>query len=626
MADERQSERPAVTEPIGRRRALGLLGSGALGLLGGCFGAKDLFERSDPGEQLSVAIKSPPADADTRALRIARFLATNLTAVGINATVVPTRRETLMRDVLVNQQFDVYVAPFPECDDPDFLRPLFHSRYTDTAGWYNPFGFEDGDVDSLLELQRRQDGGQRRRTLGTIQEKLARAQPLSVLAFVDELRALSSTVGVGYGADGIHSKLGYLTLSSATLDTVPDPTAGQTNGTAETRTAAPSETRSPADGIRMTLTDNRALKNLNPLSAAARDDGVVTSLLYDSLGQRIDGRVRPWLADSWTWSDESPVEVSLDLSIREGATWHDGTDVDATDVAFTYRFLSDTSMGAFDSPVPAPRFSGRASLLDAVETLDSNTVRLTFDSVSRPVARQALTVPILPAHVWESKTGKALVGSIDTEETLTEAVVWANRNPVGSGPLRFRRLQPQERLVLEPFADHFLTDVTAPHLKPFADGVDYDALTFRRAPSSEAAISLVQNGDAEGTGLGVAPSSIPTIGRDSSLDLSVTPTRTFYHVGYNTRRPPFDDPAFRRLVARLLDKAYFAEEVFEGYGKPAASPLARHDSLASQLAWDGRDPVAPFFGEDGRLDTDRAREAFRNAGYRYTAEGELVVS
>ncbi|QIO24596.1 ABC transporter substrate-binding protein [Haloarcula sp. JP-L23] len=676
MSDDPPAERPPF-DRIGRRRALGLIGTGVLGLLGGRYVPDGLLDRSVPGEPLSVSIKSLPADADTRALRIARFLAENLTAVGVDATVVPTRRETLMRDVLVNQQFDVYVAPFPERTDPDFLRPLFHSRYAETAGWYNPFGFEDGDVDSLLELQRRQRGDQRRQTLATIQEKLSRAQPLSVVAFVDELRALSSSVALGYDANDVHSKLGYLTLSPAELDTQPDqavrpatettgtpertettatrtpertettatrtPERTETTGTPErtettatrtpertettaTRTPERTETSDGADAIRMTLTDKRALKNLNPLSATARGDGVVTSLLYDSLGQRIDGRVRPWLADSWTWSGELPVDGTLDVSIREDATWHDGTDLDANDVAFTYRFLSDTSMGALEEPVPAPRFSGRASLLTDVEELDSTTVRLAFDSVSRAVAREALTVPILPAHVWESRASEALAGGIDTEETLTEAVVWANRDPVGSGPLQFRRLQPQERLVLSPFEDHFLADATATHLRPFAGGVAYDGLTFRRAPSSEAAISLIKNGDAEGTGLGIAPSSIPTIGRDPSLNLSVTPTRTFYHVGYNARRPPFDDPAFRRLVARLLDKGYFADEVFEGYGDPAASPLARTDSLAPSLAWNQRDPATPFFGENGRLDTDRAREAFRDAGYRYTGEGELVVT
>ncbi|GGN94218.1 ABC transporter substrate-binding protein [Haloarcula pellucida] len=630
MPDDPPAERPPV-DRIGRRRALGLIGTGVFGLLGGCYGPDGLLDRSVPGEPLSVSIKSLPADADTRALRIARFLAENLTAVGVDATVVPTRRETLMRDVLVNQQFDVYVAPFPERADPDFLRPLFHSRYAETAGWYNPFGFEDGDVDSLLELQRRQRGDQRRQTLATIQEQLSRAQPLSVVAFVDELRALSSSVALGYDANDVHSKLGYLTLSPAELDTRPDQAvrpATETTGTPErTETTRTPERTETSDGtIRMTLTDERALKNLNPLSATARGDGVVTSLLYDSLGQRIDGRVRPWLADSWTWSGELPVDGTLDVSIREDATWHDGTDLDANDVAFTYRFLSDTSMGALEDPVPAPRFSGRASLLTDVEELDNTTVRLAFDSVSRAVAREALTVPVLPAHVWESRASEALAGGIDTEETLTEAVVWANRDPVGSGPLQFRRLQPQERLVLSPFEDHFLADATATHLRPFAGGVAYDGLTFRRAPSSEAAISLIKNGDAEGTGLGIAPSSIPTIGRDPSLNLSVTPTRTFYHVGYNARRPPFDDPAFRRLVARLLDKGYFADEVFEGYGDPAASPLARTDSLAPSLAWEQRDPATPFFGENGRLDTDRARGAFRDAGYQYTDEGELVVT
>jgi peptide/nickel transport system substrate-binding protein len=63
--------------------------------------------------------------------------------------------------------------------------------------------------------------------------------------------------------------------------------------------------------------------------------------------------------------------------------------------------------------------------------------------------------------------------------------------------------------------------------------------------------------------------------------------------------------------------------VFEGYARPAVSLLAGTDWLPGDLRWNDHDPVTPFLGSAGELDVDRARAAFRDAGYRY--EGGTLV-
>lgn len=623
-ADTRTRERePANRESavVDRRRALGLLVAGAAGTLGGCARSDCVLRSCNRPEQVSLSIKSLPADADTRALRISRFLAENLDAIGVDASIVPMRRETLFRDVLMNHRFDIYVARFPERTDPDFLRSLVHSQYVTDVGWQNPFGFVDADVDELLGRQRRHRGPPRARAVEAVQRKLAHAQPFSVVAFVDEIRALRFEPEPT--GRNVHTKLGYLSLLTAPNESV----SGDDRANGEGSLGARADRRPDAPrAIRMTLTDERPLKNLNPLSVVFRGEGVITSLLYDSLGQRIAGQVRPWLAASWSWDEGNSDVPGLDVTLREDLRWHDGTALDAADVAFTYRFLSDTSLGTLDSPVPAPRFGGRASVVTDAVVLDDCTVRLSFRPVSRSVARRALTAPILPTHVWKGKNGEATVGGIDTGATVTEAVVWNNRTPVGSGPLQLKALNVRKKLSLEPFEHHFLTHVEAPHLRPFGDDVAYDHLTFQRFPSSESAVAMVRSGDADGTAMGVLPTDVPSIGKDSALDLHVYPSRSFYHVGYNARRPPLDDPSFRRAVARLLDEAFLVEDVFDGFAEPAASPLARHEMLAPELAWEGTDPSVPFLGEHGRLDVERARQALRDAGYGYGDDGKLRVS
>jgi len=76
--------------------------------------------------------------------------------------------------------------------------------------------------------------------------------------------------------------------------------------------------------------------------------------------------------------------------------------VTAEDVAFTYEFLQDTSLGTTESPVPTPTFRGRVSAVETATAIDETTVRLTLDGVNDAVGMRALQVPILPKHVWGS--------------------------------------------------------------------------------------------------------------------------------------------------------------------------------------------------------------------------------
>ena len=597
---------------VSRRHVLGALGVGSVAATSGCLRrARALMNRDSPS-QLSLTIATTPADQDPRAIRIARSLATRLEAVGVDATIQLSSREELHRTVLLDQSFDLYVAPFAAPPDPDFLRPLLHSRFGAEPGWQNPFGYTDLDVDALLERQRTQSGAERERTLARVQRSVVRDQPFSVVAFPDRIRVSRPTHYTGWGDAPLHTLQGYLALES-----FEEPTG---NLPIPTTTGAPTADR---ETVRVGLTDSRPSENLNPLAAEFRSRGTVTGLLYDPLGRWIDGAVRPWLAESWDW-DRSGSELGATVRLREDCSWHDGSDLTAEDVAFTFRFHQDTSLGRLESAVPAPRFRGLGTIVTDATVVDDRTLELSFGEHSPAVAARSLTAPVLPRHVWESKAAQATVAGLEVNGPVTKALVWGNPNPVGSGPLRFERRRPKSSLVLSATDDHFLTRDDLPsHLQPFAGGFDPDRLAFRIVPSGGAAVELVRGGGLAATASGVMPSDLPE-GGDDELTRHVQSPQTFYHVGYNTRTAPLSSARFRRAVARLLDKPTLVREVFGGHAEPAASPLARHASLAPELAWDGEDPALPFLGDSGELDVERAREQFRSLGYRYSKDGALL--
>ncbi len=617
---------PSKTPTVRRRAVLGTLAAGAAAGTGGCVRRLRTIAGWQSSKQVSLQIKAPPTDADPYALRIARAMEGWFRAAGIDASIVPVDEGELHRQVLLNDEFDLFVARGEDrFQDPDALYSLLHSRFAEAPGWQNPFGYTNLEADELLETQRRTDGDRRREAIAELQRTIARTQPFTVVAFPDDIRATRDTHFTNWWAADLRSPTGYLTLDRAPGiedDQEDGDGGGDDQGDGTSRNAT----------LRTATTDMRATENLNPLSVEYRRTGVLTGLLYDSLGIGIGTGTppTPWLAETWEFTQTRGAPRAT-LQLRPDLQWHDGEPLTADDVAFTYALLADTTLGSADGSdgedsdtrIPAPRFRGRTELVEDATAHDRRTIEFRFVECIPQVATRALTVPILPRHVWEDRTAPASVGGIEFGPA-TEALVTNNIPPVGSGPLRFVRNTPRETLVLEPFDDHFLArgaDVELP--RGAAGGPAFDRLVVQVVGSDATAVGMVENGDADVTGTPVGASSVPRIGRAGELDLLVRRSGAPYVIGYNARRPPLTNPRVRNTLARLIDQASLADTVFEGYARPEASPLAGTGWLPSDLRWDGANPMTPFLGTDGELDVERARSAFREAGYQYD-DGTLL--
>lgn len=575
----------------------------------------------ESSSQVALEIKTVPPDADPYALRIARKVAGWLQAAGIDTQVTPMSDEELLRQVLVRNEFDLFVARLPnQTHSPDHLHSLLHSQFVDARGWQNPFGYANLAVDDLLETQRQSSGTDRRAAIEQLQTTMARTQPFTVLAVPDAIRAARSNRYENWRSVDLRSPLGYLQL---------DRTGGARGDPERVRATSTTERRSV---LRLVVTDGRPTENLNPLSVEFRRDGLLTGLIYDALGSHSDSEtIAPWLADSWWFQSTDDGGPRATVRLRGDCTWHDGTPLTADDVAFTYSFLTDTTMGETgggdgtengDGPIPAPRFQGRAGLVNDVRATDDETVVFDFTDCRPRIATRAFTVPILPEHVWSDRTETASFGGIEVGPA-TDALVTNNIPPVGSGPLQFARNTPGESLVLERFENHFLSTDTDGFPSQVASGPDFDRLSVQVAGSDALAVEFVASGEADVIGTAVGADAVPRIGREAALDLLVSRATSPFVVGYNARRPPLTNPRFRHTLGQLIDQSTVVADVFQGYATPAVSPLAGSEWVPDDLRWDGANPVVPFLGSDGELDDDRVRETFRATGYRYDS-GKLM--
>jgi len=543
--------------------------------------------RSSPSG-VSLSVLAPPADDDEGAVRIARQLVDNLSTAGVDARLRPESGSELNRDFLVNHDFEVVVTGHARFEDPDRLRTLLYSTYADSEGWSNPFGYSNLDTDDLLDRQRRAVGEERVEAARELLDTVVRDQPFSVIAVPDYHSIALPSVAFESGATTLQRPLDYLSVR---------PPDGSSN-------------------LTVVMLDGGITVNRNPLAVEYHERGAVLGTVYDPLGRWVNDSVIPWLASDWEFVDDG-ADPRLSVTLRDDLRWHDGEPLGASDVAFSFRFLADTSLGNADDTVPAPRFRGRERLVAGVEVDDEHSFTLRFSDCSPDVAKRALTIPVLPKHVWSSKSSLR-------KRLVTEALVWENRQPVGSGPLQFAGAEDGESVTLVRNDDHFLfrDDLTGPATR-FARRPAYERVKFVVSPSSGAAIQLISEGSADALGSPLN-GALDRARQDPNVSMAEDESWSWYLLGFNTRKSHLSNPRFRRAVARLVDRTHVARAILNGDASPANVPPIRDEYVPESLYWSGEHALGPFPGTDGDADPETARNLFREVGYRYD-DGTLVA-
>ena len=574
---------PAADSRVSRRSVLGAITTTGLALsVSGCMDVVQSAVSGSRTERSSITIATVPSDGDREGVQLARALAENLEAVGLAVDIDYLSPVEFYRAVLLEGAFDCYVGRYPDFTDPDALYEALHSQYADESGWQNPFGFSNTAVDDLLEEQRLTEGARRQEVVAALLDRVAEEQPFVPICVPDEVRAVRTDRFDGWEGSHLATRLGYLGLTTADDD-------------AE---------------LAAVVTDSRPTRNLNPVAAHYRTHGPIVDLLYDSLATADEGAYRPWLATSIEWDGETAA-----ITLREDLQFHDGEALTAADVAFTYQFLEDSTLGADVVPSPVPRYRGRSSMVEAVEVVDELTLSMTVDA-SADVRERALEVPVLPDHVWREHVEAATDADPAVRQGRWEAVTDEIGPPIGSGPFVLDDRSERDHLAFTRFEEHFsLTDDEFPG--PTTETVRIDV-----EPSSLSAVERVTDGTADVTTSTLETHAIEAAADRESVEVLESPSRTFYHVGFNVRREPFTTPQVRRAVAGLLDAAWLVEDIFDGRATTVASALSddwHPDSIADEQ------PAPTFFGTDGDLDVEAARAAFEDAGFRYDSAHDRLV-
>src|ERR687897_1790243 len=279
---------------------------------------------------------------------------------------------------------------------------------------------------------------------------------------------------------------------------------------------------------------------LDPNLSSAYVDRQVMASLYDKLVDiNEEGEIVPMLAKSYDVSDDGTVYT---FKLREGITFHDGTEFNADAVKFNLdRYQEEDSVR-----------STEVEPIESVEVVDPMTVRVTLSEPFAPF----LTV----------LTDRA--GIMASPKAIEENNGRISKDPVGTGPFKFVERVRGDHITVEKNPDYWREGL------PKLDKIIYRGITDENVQYQN-----LQSGELD------VIDSIPLVEfkelqESGDYNISIEQGLGFQGIWQNVTQPPFDNKQLRQAVYRLVDREAIVKAVLRDVGGEAGNSPFSEQSWA----------------------------------------------
>jgi peptide/nickel transport system substrate-binding protein len=293
--------------------------------------------------------------------------------------------------------------------------------------------------------------------------------------------------------------------------------------------------------------------------------------VYDTLvvPNAEDLTMEPSLAESWETSEDG---LTWTFTLREGVTFHDGSQFDSDDVVYSYSRIIDEELSN----------SYRFATVDSVEADGPNAVVLKLNAPT----------PNLLERIGAFK-GMAILpeGAAEELDLTTEAV--------GTGPFQLESSDASST-VLTKFDDYWGGDVSV------------DEVEFRYITEPAAALTALQNGEVQWTD-NVPPQQIESLAGDDQVELATAPSADYWYMSMNYDKAPFDNRDVRRAIATAIDREAVAEAAKFGAARANQTAIPEGNFFYYDYA-----PFEP--------DADAAKQLLEDAGVATPITMGLMVT
>jgi peptide/nickel transport system substrate-binding protein len=283
------------------------------------------------------------------------------------------------------------------------------------------------------------------------------------------------------------------------------------------------------------------------------------------------------------------------FKIRKGIKFSDGRELGVKDVVASFQRIfkvSSPTSGSFYSVIVGAdkclAEPAKCTLEGGVvgdEAASTVTINLTqpdaefFDKLGLPHAA------ILPADAPAQDAGSVPIP--------------------GTGPYMFESYDPNKALVM----------VRNPHFKVWSEEAQPDGypdkVQYDFGLSEEAAVTAIQNGEADWTFDEIPADRLGEIGTKNKEQVHVTPLTAWWYLPMNTRLAPFDNEKARQAVSYAIDRKALVK-IFGG------SVLAAPVCQVLPPGFPGHEPYCPFTKNPGKKwsapDMEKAKKLVEESG------------
>lgn len=276
------------------------------------------------------------------------------------------------------------------------------------------------------------------------------------------------------------------------------------------------ESDNPQRGGTLIIGVDADFPTFDPLHMGALVERSVAQAFYETLFRLNErGELEPFLAEYYSVSDDGLI---YNISLRQGITFHDGTDFNADAVVKNFSRLLDPANGC--------RCLSEISSVKTVKAVDTHRVQF--------ILRESnASLPAVLADVSGMQLSPAALARGD----------FATR-PVGTGPFRFVSWNRGVALRVERNPDYWQPGL------PYLDGV-----TYRPIADNQTRMASVLAGDIQIATV-AAPEDVAAVRRGRHLNLQVieAPGLGTNFVMFNRKRPPFDDSRVIQALIAATDR------------------------------------------------------------------------
>jgi len=239
-----------------------------------------------------------------------------------------------------------------------------------------------------------------------------------------------------------------------------------------------------------------------------------------------NGSVVPAVAENYHISEDG---LTYTFTLRSGVKFHNGFEVTVDDVLYSLNRLKGNNQERGLS-------SDFEKFVSKIEAVDEKTIKVELNTLNTDFLEKFI-IAIIPANN-------------DNHEV----------NPIGTGPFRFVKYQPGQRLVIEKFDEYWNPEL------PIVDEVE-----FRIIPDNQAAIMSFMAGEVQ-----ILPrlDAIQAMVLGNRFNLITAEQNMVQLMAMNHAVSPFNDIRVRRAINYAVDKEEIIEIVAGGYGTKLGSNMS----------------------------------------------------